>query len=276
MGLGPFDLTGGPFLVLYMVMLALAWAASGRLTDAFRPQGRPGRIDSQDDLAALSGGPVRLAEAAVARLLAARKLVQHGRSEFMAVDIKGGATPTERAILHIAQPADWRAIEEAASWEYSAIERRLENSGLMVDAAQHLRLRMIHSAPLVLALLFGSIKLIVGLERGKPVGFLTTLLIFNAILAAYRFVRTSALTNEGRLLLERERERSDRIRRAPETDEMGHSVALYGTAVLAGSAFADFHTMRSRQGDSGGDGGGSSSSSGGDGGCGGGCGGCGG
>lgn len=276
MGLGPFDLTGGPFLVLNLAMLALAWAASGRLADAFRPQGRPGRIDSQDDLAALSGGPVRLAEAAVARLLAARKLVQHGRSEFMAVDVKGGTTPTERAILHIAQPAGWRAIEEAASWEYSAIERRLENSGLMVDAAQHLRFRMIHSAPLVLALLFGSIKLIVGIERGKPVGFLVALLIVTAILAAYRFVRTSALTNEGRLLLERERERSDRIRRAPESDEMGHSVALYGTAVLVGSVYADFHTMRSRQGDSGGDGGGSSSSSGGDGGCGGGCGGCGG
>ena len=63
------------------------------------------------------------------------------------------------------------------------------------------------------------------------------------------------------------RDQSDRLRKAPTTSEIGLAVALFGTAVLVGSGFADFHTLRHASSD----GGGGGSDGGGDGGgCGGG------
>jgi len=276
MGLGPFDLTGGPFLVLYLVVLALAWAASLPLAEALRAEGRPGRIAGEEDLAALAGGPVRLAESVLVRLLAAGKLVQQGRRQFFAVDPDGGTTAVERAILRMAHPADWNAILRAVTAEFVGIERRLVANGLMLDRPQRLRLQLATTVPLLLAMGFGAIKLVVGISRAKPVLLLVVLLIVTAVLIVLQFARTGRTTREGEVLLREERARCERIRRAPERHEMGQSVALYGTAVLAGSALSDFHAMRRKPTDSngGGDGG---SGCGGDGGCGGGgCGGCGG
>ena len=274
MGLGPFDLTGGPFLALYCFVLLLAGALSLWLPAFLRVPGRPGRIDSVDELAMLSGGPVRLADAAMARLLASGQLVQQDKGGFLAQNPVAGETAVERTILHAAQPAAWPVIIRAVMPEVKAVERRLAAKGLMLDSGALLGLRLIAAAPLFLALCFGATKLIIGVERGKPVAFLAILLLVTVFLAIVRFGSVNAATGEGLELLKRERDRSDRLRRAPMRDEMGTSVALFGTAVLAGSDISAFHTLRSRGSDGGGDG--SSSTSGGDGGGGGGCGGCGG
>ena len=63
---------------------------------------------------------------------------------------------------------------------------------------------------------------------------------------------------------------NERARRAPTTGEMGTAVALFGTGVLAGSEWNDFHRMRSAGdgGTSSGDGGSSDSGGSGCGGCG--------
>ncbi|MEQ1499363.1 MAG: TIGR04222 domain-containing membrane protein, partial [Novosphingobium sp.] len=246
MGSGPLSLGGGAFLMLYLAVLGVAWLASGWLTGKLRPHGRPGRAASEDELAALAGGPVRLAESAVARLLSAGKLVQHKHGRFIAADAAGGNTPVERAILHIPQPAAWKAILGAASDQSTTITRRLEASGLVLGAGQVLQLRLVAIVPLLLAFAFGAVRVAIGTSGGKPVGFLAVLLVATAGLAIWRFVRTARLTCEGELLLERERERCERIRRAPTGDEMGLSVALFGTAVLAGSSIAQFHDMRRR------------------------------
>jgi uncharacterized protein (TIGR04222 family) len=161
--------------------------------------------------------------------------------------------------------------------EVKAVERRLAAKGLMLESGALFGLRLIAAAPLLLTLCFGATKLIIGVERGKPVAYLAILLLVTVFLTIARFGSVKATTGEGLDLLKRERERSDRLRRAPMRDEMGMSVALFGTAVLAGSELSAFHTMRSRNGDGGGDGGSSGDGGCGGGGCGGGgCGGCGG
>lgn len=276
MGLGPFDLTGGPFLALYSIVLLLAGALSLWLPAFLRAPGRPGRIDNLDELAMLSGGPVRLADAAMARLLASGQLVQQGRGSFLAKSAVNGETAVERTILRSAQPATWPVIIRAVMPEVKAVERRLAAKGLMLESGTLFGLRLIAAAPLLLTLCFGMTKLIIGVERGKPVAYLAILLLVTVFLTIARFGSVKATTGEGLDLLKRERERSDRLRRAPMRDEMGVSVALFGTAVLAGSELSAFHSMRSRNGDGGGDGGSSGDGGCGGGGCGGGCGGCGG
>ena len=104
----------------------------------------------------------------------------------------------------------------------------------------------------------------------------TVLLVLTAVLALWRFFAVDRRTKGGIEAVKHAQGKSDRLRRAPTGDETGQAVALYGTAVLAGTPLAAFHTMRSSNS---GDGGGCSSDGGGDGGggCGGGgCGGCGG
>ena len=244
MGLGPFDLTGGPFLLFYGVLVCLAWAASLPIAEALRAQGRPGRIGREDDLAALAGGPVRLAETALVKLLANGKVVQQGRQQFMAIDRNGGTTAVERAILLIANPASWSAIQRAVTAEFSEVEQRLVANGLMLDRDQRLRLQLAVTAPLAFALIFVATILIVGVDRDQPVGLLVVALIITTLLAVLRFVRTGRTTHEGEVLLSEERVRCERLRRAPQRNEMGQSVALFGTAVLAGSVLANFYEMR--------------------------------
>lgn len=244
MGPGPFDLTGGPFLLLYLVVIALAWAASLPIAEALRAQGRPGRVGGEDDLAALAGGPVRLAETALVRLLANGKVVQRGRQQFMAIDRHGGTTAAERAILLMANPASWSEVRRAVTAEFSGIERQLVANGLMLDRNQRLRLQLAITAPLALALIFGATILTIGVGRDQPVGILVVALIITTLLAVLRIVRTGRTTHEGEVLLSEERARCERLRRAPERNEMGQSVALFGTAVLAGSTLANFYKMR--------------------------------
>ena len=125
--------------------------------------------------------------------------------------------------------------------------------------------------PLLALIAFGAIKLMVGLSRDRPVGFLVVLLIATAILAVIRWRAIDRCTRAGRAALARVRQEAERIKAAPTRQEMATAVALFGTAVLAGSAFAPLHTLRAgSSAGSGGCGGG-----GGDGGGGGGCGGCG-
>lgn len=273
MGLGPFDLTGGPFLALYGVLLVMAGIVSLLMPHWTRPEGRPGRIEGIDELAHLAGGTVRMAESAMVRLLAAQTIVQEGKDQFRTRDPNGGTTQVERSILSMAHPARWNEILKHLADYGRIVERGLASKGLSMEPGEVWQQRCANAAPLVLLFLFGAGKFMIGQARDKPIGFLGALLVLTGLLAIMRFVDIDRRTRAGHALLSLEGERADRIRRAPAREEMGTAVALFGTWVLAESALTDFHRMR-RDGDSGGDGSGGDGDGGGCGG--GGCGGCGG
>lgn len=274
MSLGPFDLTGGPFLQLYGALLIVALVAGIVIPRWLRPEGRAPRKPDTDHLAFLAGGAPRLAETVTARLLATKQLVMDGK-KFLAGSL-GGATPAERSVLALPQPSNWAAILGSVARHADPIRDRLIRDGLWMDGGTGLQLRFWQTSPYFLLLAFGFTKLQIGEARGKPVGYLTALLVITAVLALIRFAILDRRTRAGQEMLTKERLRGDRLRRGPTTGETGLAVALFGTTVLVGSEWGDFHRMRtSSDGGSGGDGG---SSGGGDGGgCGGGgCGGCGG
>ena len=141
-------------------------------------------------------------------------------------------------------------------------------------------MRFWSTLPYAVLIAFGATKMIVGSLRDRPIGYLTALVVLTVIAGAIRWFTIDRRTRAGRDAVHEARERSLRLRQAPTSPEVGIAVALFGTAVLAGSAFGDFHRLRSNAG-SGRDGGGGScggggGGSGGGGGCGGGgCGGCG-
>lgn len=275
MPLGPFDLTGGPFLLLYGALLVFTIVVGIAIPRWLRPEGRAPRNPDIDHLAFLAGGTSRLAEAVTTRLLATRQLVMDEK-KFLAGEL-GGATAAERSVLALPQPASWEAVAGAIGRHADPIRERLVTDGLLMDGWTALQLRFWQTTPYLLLFAFGWTKVQIGEARGKPVGFLIALLVITVVFALLRFAVLDRRTRAGKEVIEEARERSERLRRAPAEGETGLAVALFGTAVLAGSAWGDFHRMRAASGDGGSGGGGDGGSGCGGGGCGGGgCGGCGG
>lgn len=273
-GLGPLDLHGPEFLLLYLELALIALAAAFIIPRYLRPEGQAGRRPDEDELAVLAGGRERLAEAVTVRLLAEGAAIVQGGGTLAIRDPRGGRTPAERRVARLTSPANWRDVHRALSDPAEAIERRLEDKGLWIGRDAARQLRLIQTAPLALLFLFGLAKWIVGTMRDRPVGILTALLFVTAVIAVLRFAALDRRTRAGKSALADARFEAARLRRAAPTDEAPLAVALFGTTVLAGSWLSDFHRMRSAG--SGGDGSGGSGCSGGGGGCGGGgCGGCG-
>ena len=69
-------------------------------------------------------------------------------------------------------------------------------------------------------------------------------MLLTAGLALVRWRQVDRRTRAGERLLRREQSRADRLRRAALPHETDQAVALFGTAVLAGSAYAGYHDLR--------------------------------
>ncbi len=277
MPLGPFDLHGSDFIALFSLLLLAAVAFGFILPRLFRPAGRAATIDDPEQFALLAGGPVRLAETATARLLASGAISATSPERF-AIRVQSAArTMLEKGIVQLAAPALWTTIVARANTAAEPIGDRLVTMGLWLDAAETRRQRWIQTMPYLLLFAFGAIKWGIGIARDRPVGILSFFLVFTAICAAIRWFTVDRRTEAAIKTVADARAIRSRLRAAPLPDETGLAVALFGTAVLAGSEFEMLHKMRAAQ--SGGDGGTSSDSGGssgcGGGGCGGGCGGCG-
>lgn len=270
MSLGPFDLTGEPFLALYLGLFALVLLLSLLIPARLRPEGRRQPVTDPDQLAWLAGGRTRFADAVVSRLLAARALVLAGE-HFGVRDRDSARTPAERGVLALPQPIGWSDIASTLKDHAEPLERRMTQAGLLMSRAEQANIRFWALLPWLMLLTFGATKWVIGDMRERPVGYLSLLLILTAVATAIRFFTIGRSTAAAAEALARARDGSERIRRAPTGSEVGLSVALFGTAVLVGSGLDDFHKLRNADG-----GGGGGDGSDGGSGCGGGCGGCGG
>ncbi|MGH6652397.1 MAG: TIGR04222 domain-containing membrane protein [Sphingopyxis sp.] len=276
--MNPLNWDGPTFLVFYVLALIVAIPLAWILGRLARPGGRVQPLGDADSLAYLAGRETRLAEGVAARLMASGAIEVEG-SEFRQGSGAAAAAASDRAVLALASPFGWKDIVAALRPESAALERRLVAGGLLLDAAERRRVGLIATAPFLLLLLVGGAKLLLGLARGKPILFLAILLVITLVIALVRWTGVSDQTRAGRSALKEARQEHDRLKRAPTARETDLAVALFGTTVLAGSAYAAFHQLRTPA-DSGGWSSDSSSSGSGcggsDSGGGSGCGGCGG
>jgi uncharacterized protein (TIGR04222 family) len=275
MSLGPFDLTGGPFLFLYGTLFLAALVTSTVFGRRMRAQGRAQEVSDPDLLAWLARGRTGFVDAVVTRLLVRGDLVLIGREKFGAKPGARGTTAAESAALAMATPSGWDVVHRSVGGYAEMIERKLIDAGLVVDRKSLDDTRFWQALPLVLLAGFGAIKVMIGEARDRPVGFLLLFIAMTLVVAAVRWFHVDRRTQAAHDALAAARTRHERLKRAPTAPEMSLGVALFGTGILMGSAYADFHRMRGADG--GGDGGGADGGSSGDGGggCGGGCGGCG-
>lgn len=271
MTVGAYGLSAGDFLGLYGVLLAMVVVAGLMIPAWLRPAGREQQVTDPDLLAYLAGGSTRLVDAIVTRALASGQLAMDGKNSFIAQTAFAGAGPT----IASDGPMNWAALVKQLGRDTERVRERLVNADLLMDGRTVAQLRFWQTVPYLALLLFGAVRWQVGVALGHPVSFLTGLMLVTALFALIRYVVVDRRTRAGIAAVRSARLAADRIRRAPTRDETGMAVALFGTAVLAGSAWQDYHRLRSTGGDVGSsDSGSSGCSGGGGGGCGGG--GCGG
>jgi uncharacterized protein (TIGR04222 family) len=270
--LNPLALDAPAFLWLYGLLLVASFGLSRYAAYRLRPDGSRHPVSDPDSLALLTGGPVRLAEAAIARLMANGVLAHASGQRFIKTG-RGNATlasPVDRAMVALPAPARWRDLWRAAKREADALRAALERQGLLMDAEAATQLRIVQILPFVALLMLGTARLVRGIMLDHAVGYLIVLMLITLVFGLSRLT-VDRRTRAGQQAVRSARVDWQRLRLAPTQPEMALAVAVFGTAVLAGSALEPLHRLRNN---SGGDGGSADSSGCGSGGCGGG--GCGG
>jgi uncharacterized protein (TIGR04222 family) len=284
-----FDLRGPEFLFIYFcfslfVVLAL-W-----LYRRYAESGLPPKFDLSDPylIAYLRGGENETLRLAVLSLVDRGLLVADDSTIQRAVNAvrTDAKTPLEAEILRkAASKTEASAIfKDAVLLQACAPYRtRLQQIGLLPDAeTKRDRWRRFGLALLPLLGLAG-VKIIIGLERERPVGFLVVLGVIALVFAA--IVSFPRLTGRGREALKNIqsiyaglKDRAQEIRPGYATADMMMCAAIFGAGALGASEYAYAQRLfpQSSSSSSGSSCGSSSGGDGGGGGCGGGgCGGCG-
>ena len=286
MPLNPLDWTGPAFLLLFLALMVAStvFAAVWRRMAAETGRGEQMHDLDASAMAMLAGGEARVVERAVGELLTRGVARFDTNSRRLAVsevphDLDDSARDLAEALR---RDGDVDTVQARCRAVLERLRGSLVQRGLWLDAetASRIALRSALAPGLVLAL--GIIKIGVGLSRERPVALLVVLCVVLAVVTlAFAFKRPSRSRSGDRVLAELTR-RHARAMRAPRAGEWPIALALVGSSVLAGTAYAAFHDYRHPAGSGSSDGGSSSSDSsdsGGDSGggdSGGGCGGCGG
>lgn len=267
MTLNPFEIGPEDFLILFAGLLILVAIIGLIIPAKLRPFGRDKSITDPDELAILTAGKPRYADSVVANMLSARSLLMITKDSFSVVSVDRANSQAEQSVLKLPTPIKWTSIAKTLNEFAAPIERRLADAGQIMDRDELRSIRFWAVLPYLALITFGGMRLIIGIQHGRPVGFLILLMVATAIFALIRYFSIDRRTESGRAVAKAAQTRHDRLKRAPTGEETALAVALFGTGVLAASPLNDFHRLRSS------DGGGTSSSDS-SGGCGGG--GCGG
>jgi uncharacterized protein (TIGR04222 family) len=288
-GINPFELKGTDFFY-FLIPAMIGAICLGRVirTAMQRPGPRPGDDAvnlTWEQAAYLAGGYPRLTTAAIARLaeakivrvlddrLEAGKVVPQDRSPVENVVI--GQLPISKTQL--------KSLNDAVEARFGNQAAKLEEDGFAIAKPKRFLGNIASLMPLaVVVLLIGVPRLLMGFMNHKPIEFLLIALIAGSIIGtAVCLIGARSRSQRGEYVLDQHRKRS-----ASHKSDAGMAVALFGTAILAGTAVAYLNDWYPRPTASGADGGcgsgcGTSSDSGGSGcssgdGGGGGCGGCGG
>lgn len=301
------DWQGPEFLGFYVscYIAAVVWALWNRRRKFSRFSAPEAQAPAPLDLyetAFLAGGVARCAQLAVVRLLERRDLTwrrsRWGSPTLVAgkgghPDMTGPESLVHRAAAERGEkgmPAS--EVEPFVARAMAGIESRLAVMGLRPTASERAQVKVAGIAPLVFLMVIGGVKLLIGLEREKPVILLVACMAVTLFTVIGLMRSRKFLTPAGERTLDGLRERH-RDGVGKDSAGLSQTVALMGVAGLIGydhvlamdaATRKELTTMsQSGAGGASGDGGASGCSSGcssgGDGGGGdggGGCGGCGG
>jgi uncharacterized protein (TIGR04222 family) len=271
--MNPLDWDPLDFVATFFLLLMIVGPVAWLLPRLLRPDGRTQKLRDPESFAYLAGRETRFADTVATRAVASGAVMVEGKI-FHIADGAVASGP-ERAILALRSPFGWANIVAALRPEAATQRRRLESAGLLLDADERRRLRLLAIAPYAVLLLFGAIRLLADIARDGPLFVLSFMMLLTLIPMSIRWRFVSDETRAARAAIKEARREHQRLRRAPTLRESDLAVALFGTSVLAGSELAAFYALRNPHNSPEGpnSSGSCGSSCGGDSGCGSGCGG---
>lgn len=267
--------TGTDFLVFYCFMLATCVVAGLWIPANLREPGRRGEVEDMEEVAVLTGGTDRLNEAVLSSLYAKGALEADHKNKLRVARTEVAECDAERAVL--AKVGDFGLSEAKSSLKTQAerVEARLIRRGLMMDSSERTRLRLLSVLPYAALFVIGLYRQQAGEALGEPTGMLIALLCVTFVAGFFRLAMVNPRTMAGNEIVRLLKDNGSRLKRAPQANEAGYAVAIFGTGVLVGTPWEPVHAARQAASSDGGQSGGDGGTDGG-GGCGGGCGGCGG
>lgn len=269
----PLDWTAGPFLRLYGGGLLSLLLLCALLRRWMKDHGAGSSAHSLGalELAYLEGGAARVMDTAVASALADQALSWDEQKQRLSTGASPAGDAHREIVAAVRRKPKPAALIRDLTPMWRRIEQTLVSRGLVLSDGQAWQLRLYSSLPLWAWSGFGLAKILVGLERAKPVGFITVLTIVCTLVALWMLAVRPRNSRAGQQAVRQAKVRHSRILRAPrsQADELALAVALGGTLVLSGTAWAGYHQHRVPPSSSGDGGGGDSNGGGGGGGCGG-------
>lgn len=271
MPMNPLDWTAGPFLAFYFVLAALVFMCVLEIRDRIGPDETMNVTLDPIEMAYLTGGASRVGDAVLVGLLTANAVALSADAKTVQAVAPNAVLPAtlEGFRYLLGTPSlPRRAFYSEMKTGLAALTGKLQRSSLSPNekqVTQYLRVVTIAGA---IPLMFGAAKIVVGVSRDKPVGFLVFFMAVTAFMVI-RFLTPPRATRAGAKALEASKRDNARAARAPLENELMLAVALTGLVALSGTAYASIYKDSLAGGGTGcggGDGGGG----------GGGCGGCGG
>lgn len=265
---------GGPFLQFYIVfaggclLLLYMWR---HWLGPLWPKADSSELSTLE-MAYLAGGHPRCMDTLLVGFFEAGALLRVDRRQAMVSPAgHAGLAPELRDhLLDISLPGrvDRVGFRQRGIGTSRAIRDRLAGFGLIVSVSDLAFYRLCGALLLSLPLILGATKIIIGLQRERPVGYLCGLMIITALQGAGLLWQGPFRTRAGGKVLDALRRKHARAARAPCSDEMMLAFALSGAAVLIGQSYMSFFAAPN-SGTGGSGCGGASGCGGGGGGCGG-------
>ncbi len=244
-----FDWTGPEFLGFYSAgfVVTLVWSIvrRSRVNEKFTlPAAAEPSLTDPYEIAFLAGGAPRCSQVVLVRLITTgviqwRKAKVFRDSKLVAVGPAAtGFNDIERsvysAILGYGEKGmSLTTIPQRVATRLSGIESKLAKLGLRPTAAEARSRGHLIPLPMYLLLAIGIVKMVIGVSRDKPVGFLIVFMIITLIAAIIVRSAATKLTPMGERLL-----KQMRVESGP-GDAGSPDAALCGVALLGISAMAN-------------------------------------
>jgi uncharacterized protein (TIGR04222 family) len=278
----PLDFKGPEFLSFYflissiVVQLGLLLRAKLRLPKS-HIQKQPVSLDAYET-AYLAKGSEHAVDTVIASLVQKGCVtVQEGQQILRIKEPRNElSSALEQAVANaIASYGNIETVRSATTRQIEVVRDRLRQLGLLVSPNQALKAQKYPAVILACLLALGIAKIIVGISRGKPVGFLVIMCIILSVIGACFWLVPVHRSRYGDQVLQDIRSRISSAAVSDADPQLPLAFALMGAAILPTEAFADLKQVLTPGSGGGYRGGGDGSSGCGGGGCGG-CGGCGG
>lgn len=289
------NLRGPEFLRLYLSLVALATVTALLARWWFRRPVDDAWIEDAPldpyEIAYLKGAEPLAVNAALASLVHCGALVvDPGSRRLVPTASPGtGAHELERAVHQAVERfnGNVKRLHEVSRDLTAKLSERLDEEGLICSRETARLVRLGSLIPFLAVLLLGSLKIMIGMQRDRPVSLLVMICVFTAALTLVFLVKRPHQTRRGSRLLRRlslssaalhQTAASMRGRTTLKPQDVALAVGLFGMGVMANGSLRDLKLLIQPPGTSSGSGCGGGCGGGGcgGGGCGGGCGGCGG